>query len=125
MQTDQTKSPDQAKKGYNSIFNALTLLALPWLNFQGKVLEVMKAGIQDANNIKPFKALAQHEVHALMMIVDPERKWRNSTDGDFEKKCEAAYDETVAKITSGSVSFIEAQQKLIATLIETANKGRT
>ena len=84
----------------------------------------MKAGVEKADNLKPFKALAQHEVHALMMIVDPERKWRNSKDGDFEKKCEDAYDETVAKIASGAISFIDAQQKLIATLIETANKGR-
>jgi len=123
MPTDRTKGPDYAEKGPD-IFKAVTLLALPWLNFQCKMLELLKVGVQNADNIKPFKALAQHEVHALMMIVDPERKWRNSKDGDFEKKCENAYDETVAKIASGAISIIEAQQKLIESLIETANKGR-
>jgi len=125
MPTDQKKRPDQAKKSNDGILNAVALLALPWLNFQCKMLEFMKAGIENADNIKPFKALAQHEVHALMMILDPERKFRNSTGDDLGKKLERVYDETVAKIASGSISFIEAQQKLIASLIDAAKKGRT
>ena len=33
MPTDRTKGPDYAEKGHD-IFKAVTLLALPWLNFQ-------------------------------------------------------------------------------------------
>ena len=61
MPTDQKKRPDQAKKSNDGILNAVALLALPWLKFQCKMLEFMKAGIKNADNIKPFKALARHE----------------------------------------------------------------
>ena len=125
MPTDQKKSPDQAKKSHDGILNAIALLALPWLKFQYKVLEFMKAGVENAETIKPFKELAQHELQALMMILDPGAKWRNSTGTDLEEKFEAAYNDMVAKIASGSVSFIDVQQKIIATLIDAANKGRT
>ena len=125
MPTDQKKSPDHAKKSHDGILNAVALLALPWLKFQDKMLEFMKAGIKNADTIKPFKELAQHELHALMMILDPERKLRNSAGTDLEKKLEDIYNDTVAKIASGSIGFIEGQQKFIAALIEAANKGRT
>jgi hypothetical protein len=59
------------------------------------------------------------------MILDPERKLRNSAGTELEKKLEDTYNDAVAKIASGSISFIEGQQKLIAALIEAANKGRT
>ena len=100
-------------------------MALPWLTFQYKMLQFMKEGIKNADNIKPFKVLAQHELQALMMILDPGAKWRNSTGTDLEEKFEAAYNDMVAKIASGSVSFIDVQQKIIAAIIEAANKGRT
>jgi hypothetical protein len=126
MSTGQNNNAAQAKKkGEESILKSVTLLALPWLNFQGKILDLMKAGIQDASNIKPFKMLAQHELHALMMIFDSEGKWRNSIGADLEKKLEDAYNDTIAKISAGSISFIEAQQALIASLIDAANKERT
>lgn len=125
MSTDQNNGPGQAKKSEENVLKAMTLLALPWLSFQGKILDVMKAGIQDASNIKPFKTLALHELQALMMIVDPGGKWRNSAGADFEKKFEDTYNEAIAKIASGSISFIEAQQALITSLTDAVNKGRT
>ena len=124
MSTDTNSSPGQAEKGAESILKTMTLLALPWLTFQGKMLDALKAGIQDASNIKPFKTLAAHELHTLMMIVDPQGKWRNSVGTDFEKKFEDTYNETVAKIASGSINFIDAQQALITSLIDAVNKGR-
>ena len=74
MPTDHKKSPDQGKKKPDKILNAIALMALPWLTFQYKMLQFMKEGIKNADNIKPFKVLAQHELQALMMILDPERK---------------------------------------------------
>ena len=74
MPTDHKKSPDQGKKKPDNILNAIALLALPWLTFQYKMLEFMKDGIKNADTIKPFKVLAQHELQALMMILDPESK---------------------------------------------------
>ena len=124
MPTNQNSNPGQADKRENSIVNAVTLLALPWLNFQAKMLDVMREGIQDASNIKPFKTLAMHEFQALMMILDPAGRWRNSLGSEFEKKVEDTYNETVSKMASGSISIIEAQQKLITTLVDQLNKGR-
>jgi hypothetical protein len=125
MSTDQNSSPGHSKKNEDNLLKAITLLALPWLNFQGKVLDAVKAGIQDASNIKPFKTLALHELHALAMILDPEGKWRNAVGTDFERKFEDIYNKAVAKIASGSISFIEAQQALVTSLIDAANKGRS
>ena len=124
MSTDQSNNAGQAEKGVDNILKAVTLLALPWLKFHEKMLDVVKAGIQDANNIKPFKTLALHEFHALTMILDPHGKWRNSAGPDLEKKFEDTYNDTVAKIASGSISFIEAQQSLVKCLSEAANKHR-
>jgi hypothetical protein len=125
MPTDQNNKPGQAEKNENNILGTITLLALPWLSFQRNILEVMKGGIQDASSTKPFKTLALHELHALMMILDPSGKWRNTAGADLEKKVEDTCNEAIAKISSGSINFIEAQQDLITSLINTLNKERT
>jgi hypothetical protein len=48
-----------------------------------------------------------------MMIVDPTRTWRSPFDGDLEKRLEDAYKESFPKLVSGSVSLIEAQDKIL------------
>jgi hypothetical protein len=71
--------------------------------------------------------LAEHELHALFMILDPKAHWRNSLGVEIEKKLKDALDGAVPKVISGSVNLIEAQQAILTSLIEaldTARKGQ-
>ena len=120
-----SNNPGQTEKKEDGVLSAMTLLALPWLKFHEKMLDAVSAGIQDANTIKPFKRLAQHELQALMMIADPDGKWRNSVGNELEKKCESTYNEAIEKLAAGSISFIEAQKAFLTCFIDTVDKART
>ncbi len=121
MSTDG--KPGQPPPPENPLRDLITL-ALPWLKLQRHVLDIAKKNVQDADTIKHAKNFTLHELHALMMIVDPSSTIRNRLDGDFEKKVEKAYNEIVPQLTSASVQLIEAQQKALTLLSEGLNNLR-
>jgi hypothetical protein len=100
----------------DSIFRNFSLLALPWVSFQRDMLAILKKGIEDTSHVKPVQKLTLLELHALMMILDPSRTWRSPFDADFEKRVEDTYKETVPKLLSGSIQFIEAQEIILQRL---------
>jgi hypothetical protein len=109
--------PDQPQTPENPL-RSLILLALPFLSFQREVLEFAKKSVQDAGTVKPAEKFTVSELHALMMILDPKRTFRNRFDEDFEKKLEEAFKEIVPKLTSASVQLIEAQQKALSVVFD-------
>jgi hypothetical protein len=102
----------------------LVRLALPLLSFQRDILEVVKKNIQDGDTVKHARKFTFHELHALMMIVDPARRFRNRFDEDFEKKLEEAFNEIVPKVATASVQLIEASQKALCVVSEGLNNLR-
>jgi hypothetical protein len=110
-----------------NLLRGLGLLALPVLAFQRNMLGILRTGINEAGVLKPMQMLAEHELHALFMILDPKAHWRNSLGVEIEKKLKDALDGAVPKVISGSVNLIEAQQAILTSLIEaldTARKGQ-
>jgi hypothetical protein len=107
-----------------NLLRGLGLLALPVLAFQRNMLGILRTGINEAGVLKPMQMLAQHELHALFMILDPKAHWRNSLGVEIEKKLKDALDGAVPKVISGSVNLIEAQQAILTSLIEALDTAR-
>ncbi|MFZ0621457.1 MAG: hypothetical protein WAM76_05600 [Pseudolabrys sp.] len=117
MPNDKDSHPDHAQ----SMLRSFTLLALPWLSFQRDMLAIVKKGIEDTSHVKPVQKLTLLELHALMMILDPSRKWRSPFDAELEKRVEDTYKETFPKLVSGSIQFIEAQEAILKRLSDALN----
>ncbi len=113
MPNEKKSSSDDIQNLKDSIFRNFSLLALPWVSFQRDMLAILKKGIEDTSHVKPVQKLTLLELHALMMILDPSRTWRSPFDADFEKRVEDTYKETFPKLLSGSINFIEAQEKIL------------
>jgi hypothetical protein len=88
------------------------------------MLGMVKTGIEEAGLLKPVRTLAENELHALFMIVDPKAEWRNSLGVEIEKKLKDMLDAAVPKVIAGSVSLIDAQQALLTSLIEALDTAR-
>jgi aspartyl aminopeptidase len=116
MPITKDSNPDHAQNGEGRLLRNFILLALPWLAFQREILAIMKKGIEDASHVRPVENLTSREMQALMMIVDPSGKWRSLLDRDLEKKIQETYTATVPKFVSGSIQFIDAQDKLLASI---------
>jgi hypothetical protein len=108
----------------DDLLRGLGLLALPVLAFQRNMLGLVKTGIEEAGLLKPVRTLAENELHALFMIVDPKAEWRNSLGIEIEKKLKDTLDAAVPKVIAGSVSLIDAQQALLTSLIEALDTAR-
>jgi hypothetical protein len=102
----------------------LILLTMPWLCFQRNLLEVAKKSVLDASSVKPAANFAFHELHALMMVLDPTHTMRSRYEPDLETKVEGAYNELLPKLTSASVQIIEAQQKALDGIVDGLNALR-
>jgi hypothetical protein len=109
--------PDQPQVWEGALKN-FTLLALPWLTYQRQILDIAKKSITDTTGIRPTENLMATQLHALMMIFDRSRTWRNLVDNDFEKRVENAYKELFPKVASASVQFIDAQEKILASIFD-------
>jgi len=108
----------------DDMLRGMGLLALPVLAFHRNMLNVVRKGIEEAGLLQPVRTLAEHELHALFMVLDPTAKWRNSLGVEIEKKLKDALDSAVPKVVSGSVSLIDAQQALLTSLIEALDTAR-
>jgi hypothetical protein len=115
--------PDQPQI-YEDALRNFILLTLPWLCFQGRILEIAKKGITDASATKPTENFVLGEMQALRMILDPSRTWRNRVDSDFENRVEAAYKELFPKVASASVQLIEAQEIILMSISDALNALR-
>jgi len=99
------------------LLRGMGLLALPLLAFHRNILDILRTGINEAGLLKPVQTLVENELHALLMILDPTGKWRNSLGADIEKKLKDTLDAAVPKVISGSVSLIDAQQAMLTSII--------
>jgi hypothetical protein len=104
-------SSNQTPEG--RVLRNFALLALPWLSFQRDILSIMRKGIDDASNTRPFEHLTSRELHALMMIFDPTGRWRSLADRDLEKTFTEAYEKILPNLVSGSRAFIEAHETVL------------
>ena len=121
MPNDKESSSDHAQSVKDSMLRSFSLLALPWVSFQREMLAIMKKGIEDTSHARPVQKLTLLELHALMMVMDPSRTWRGPFDADLEKKVEETYKETVPKLVSGSIQFIEVQDILLKRMSDALN----
>lgn len=115
---------EDPKDPKDDLLRGLGLLALPMLAFQRNMLGLVKQGIEEAGLLKPVRTLAEHELHALFMIIDPKAHWRNSLGVEIEKKLKDALDSAAPKVISGSVNLIDAQQSILTSLIDALDKAR-
>src|SRR4051812_4273772 len=126
MPTDNDPDPGQPQgHGKRDMLRSIGLLVVPVLAFQRNMLGIALAGIDKASALKPVQTLAQCELQALLMILDPTGARRNSPDADIEEEMKTALDAAVPKVISGSVMLIEAQQLLLNSLIAVLDKPRT
>ncbi len=126
MPKDRDNSSGHAQDGESSMLKNFILLTLPLLALQRDVLAIVKKGIADTS-VKPVQHLTLRELQALMMILDPKRKWRGRFGADLEKKVEDLYKETIPKLVSGSVQLIEVQEIIshrISEALITLKNGR-
>jgi hypothetical protein len=115
---------EDPKDPKDDLLRGLGLLALPVLAFQRNMLGLVKQGIEEAGLLKPVRTLAEHELHALFMIIDPKAQWRNSLGVEIEKKLKDALDSAAPKVLAGSVNLIDAQQSILTSLIDALDKAR-
>ena len=128
MPTNSDHKTDRARVTGEDIKDGLLrgvgLLALPVLAFHRNMLGIVRTGINEAGLLKPLQTLAQNELHALLMIVDPNGKLRNSLGTDVEDKLRDAFDRIGPKVISGSNSLIDAQHEILTVLIEALDTAR-
>ena len=98
MAKDQKTHSDGAQDGQGSALSNVILLALPLFCFQRNVLNLVKAGLERAAGVRPVQNLLLHEMQAALMILDPERKWRNRLGVDLENKLKGLVEETTGKV---------------------------
>jgi hypothetical protein len=122
-ETGRAQVTDENAKG--DLLRGMGLLVLPLLAFQRNILGILRTSINEAGLLKPVQTLAENETHALLMILDPTGKWRNSLGTDIEKELKGTLDAAVPKVISGSVMLIDAQQELLTSIIAALDKART
>jgi hypothetical protein len=126
MPTDNDSETGRAEENAKGeMLRSIGLLVLPLLALQRNMLGIARAGINEASLLKPVQTLAESELHALLMILDPTGKWRNSLGTDIEKELKGTLDAAVPKVISGSVMLIDAQQELLTSIIAALDKART
>jgi hypothetical protein len=64
----------------------------------------------------------ERELHAVMMILDPQRKLRNLFDADLEKKLVDEFIEIFEKLPSGLVNLIEVQEIILNRTVDILKK---
>ena len=108
----------------DDLLRAMGLVGLPLLAFQRNMLKILRNGLDEAGIHKPVQTLAQNELHALFMILDPTARWRNSLGADIEKKLKDTLDAAVPKVISGAVSLIDAQATVLDSFIKELDPAR-
>jgi len=118
MAKDRRAHSDDARLEAASVLRGVALLALPLFSLQRSVLDLMKTGIEKAVLVKPVQNMLLSEIQALMIVLDPDRKWRGQLDVEFEARAKQMLDEITGKAISGSLRMVEAQQAVADRLID-------
>jgi hypothetical protein len=119
------RAKETVKDAKVGMLRDIGLLALPVLAFHRNMLGVLRTGIQEAGILKPVQTLAENELHALLMILDPSGEWRSSRGADMEKKLKDTLDAAAPKVISGAVSLIDAQYSVLTSLIDALDPARS
>jgi hypothetical protein len=129
MPNDKDNNSGHAQNGAERMLTNFILLTLPWLALQLETLAIIKKGIEkdkedknDSIYIKPIQHLVERELHAVMMILDPQRKLRNLFDADLEKKLVDEFIEIFEKLPSGLVNLIEVQEIILNRTVDILKK---
>jgi len=129
MPNDKDNNSGHVQNGAERMLTNFILLTLPWLALQLETLAIIKKGIEkdkedknDSIYIKPIQHLVERELHAVMMILDPQRKLRNLFDADLEKKLVDEFIEIFEKLPSGLVNFIEVQEIILNRTVDILKK---
>jgi hypothetical protein len=108
-------------EGGERVLRNVALLALPLLAAQRDMLGICKNAIKDESCILPMQNFALRQFYAMMMVFDPQRKFRDACAGvedNIGKTCQ----ETVPKLVYGSVALIEAQEAVLSSVIDALTK---
>lgn len=124
MPHDNHSSDDHAQTPEGRVLRNFALVALPWLSFQRDILSIMRKGIEDASNVRPFEHLTTRELHAWMMIFDPTGRWRALSDRDLEKTFTETYEKILPNLVSGSRAYIDAHETVLNSLSGLLNDVR-
>jgi hypothetical protein len=129
MPNDKDNNSGHVQNGAERMLTNFILLTLPWLALQLETLAIIKKGIEkdkedknDSIYIKPIQHLVERELHAVMMILDPQRKLRNLFDADLEKKLVDEFIEIFEKLPSGLVNLIEVQEIILNRTVDILKK---
>jgi hypothetical protein len=136
LPNDKKATSGRAQDGGGGILQKIILLTIPALQLQLKLLGTIKTNIEgrkadgpgadDSSNggsfIKQLHDFAMFELHALCMIADRSGKVRSLIDREHEEKLKADIKVISDKVSSGSVSLIEAQETVIKNVIDVLNK---
>jgi len=129
MPNDKDNNSGHVQNGAERMLTNFILLTLPWLALQLETLAIFKKGIEkdkedknDSIYIKPIQHLVERELHAVMMILDPQRKLRNLFDADLEKKLVDEFIEIFEKLPSGLVNLIEVQEIILNRTVDILKK---
>jgi hypothetical protein len=118
MAKDQKIHSGGAESEKGGALRNVILLTLPLFSFQRNVLDLVKTGLEKAVGIKPVQNLLVSEIHAVMMIVDPEHRLRDRLGADLENKIKELADEVADKVISGSVQLVDAQKAVAEGVID-------
>jgi hypothetical protein len=138
MPKDKDGNLGHAQNDGGSILQKIILLTIPVLNLQLQVLGTIKKNIggqkadgadkhgsgDEDNLIRQLHHFAAFQLHALCMIFDRTGKLRRLIDLEHDEKLKSEIQAISEKVASGSVSLIEAQEKVIQSIIAVLNKVR-
>jgi hypothetical protein len=133
---DKDGSQSQTPNLGGGILQKIALVTIPLLNLHLQVLGTIKNGIaghkpdvpgkpgsiNEDNLIKHFHHFAMFQLHALRMLVDPAGRLQGVIDIEHDEKLKMEIQAISEKVAAGSVSMIEAQEKVIQSIIEILNK---
>lgn len=132
MSTNADRTQGRVQNGGGGPLRMALLLALPLLSLQRDLLQVIKAGLEkptkapataegatgNDNIVDVLQKFAARELQALMMIVDPAHRWRNGLAEDFYKKLESDIAYVSQRVSTGAISLIEAQARILERAVE-------
>lgn len=127
----------RAQDGGGGILQKIILLTMPVLNLHLNVLGTIKNNIEgrhraaapgtdDSGNegsiIKHLHNFAALELHAVLMILGKSQKVQGYIGLEHQERLQAGIKEVSSKVASGSVSLIEAQEKVIQNIMDVMTK---
>jgi hypothetical protein len=123
--------------GGGGVLQKIILLTMPVLSLHLNILGSIKNNItkghkaaalgrDDSGNegsiIDHLHRFAAVELHAIAMIFDKPGKLRSTIDVQHQEKLQTEIKEISNKVATGSVSLIEAQEKVIQNLMDVMTK---